>query len=161
MILRCWALCSSFLCYSFSFLETQEPKGRSLSRMKGPVRLVFCLWQQVTRTDNKKDKELIIVCPRPATCRSWASWARHVSSSATSCKKSLRCQTVPISIKRGEKNIGLQSYLPISVRQEGYTSAIHLIFLLISWQKIYVLGARFPPRDSDTDILMWTSECKK
>jgi len=43
---------------------------------------------------------------------------------------------------KGGENIGLQSYLPISVRQEDHTGAVHqchtLIFLLFSYIYIYI-----------------------
>lgn len=44
------------VCSGFSFSETQPPKSRSLRRMRGPVHLVVCLQQQVTRLQEKIKK---------------------------------------------------------------------------------------------------------
>lgn len=41
------------VCSGFLFSETQEPKSRSLSRMKGLVHLVVCLHHQVTRLQER------------------------------------------------------------------------------------------------------------
>lgn len=125
---------------SFLFSEIQEAKGRSLGKMKSLV----CHWQQVTKADYQKDKWLLMLCQHATTCGSRASWAKHVSLSATSCKKSPSCQTVT-AIKKREK-----MWLASFSKKGGLHQCCTLTFRPFS--HVYVLAALFSHRYPDRVI---------
>lgn len=148
VILSCWALYSLFLRVTAS----QEPKGRSLSRVKGLVLLVFCLWQQVIRTDYKKDKQLMILCQRTTACGWRVSWARHQLHHA---RRAWDARQLLYQSKDGGKHRS-----PKLLANFSKTRRLHQCYtlLFLPFSHIYVLGAEFPPRDSNTDIPMCTLE---